>query len=88
MCVLSAEDVTLISHPILKKNHSYIVFGEAKIEDLNSQAQAQAAEQFRNAPQVCLQIFEKRAEMYRAGWFYPPSLPIVNYSVVLHVTTF
>ncbi len=63
VCVLSAEDVTLISHPILKKNHSYIVFGEAKIEDLNSQAQAQAAEQFRNAPQVCLQIFEKRAEM-------------------------
>lgn len=40
----------MISQPDVYKSatsETYIVFGEAKIEDLNSQAQASAAEQFR-----------------------------------------
>eukprot|EP01084_Bolivina_argentea_P035320 65534_1 len=44
----------VISKPDVYKSptsDTYIIFGEAKIEDLNSQAQAQAAEQFRNSPQ-------------------------------------
>lgn len=44
----------MISQPDVYKSATsevYIVFGEAKIEDLNSQAQASAAEQFR-APEM------------------------------------
>ncbi|CAG8494408.1 8448_t:CDS:2 [Ambispora gerdemannii] len=42
----------VISNPDVYKSANsdcYIVFGEAKIEDLNSQAQANAAQQFQNA---------------------------------------
>jgi nascent polypeptide-associated complex subunit alpha len=46
----------VISKPDVYKSPSsdtYIIFGEAKIEDLNAQAQANAAQQFGNkAPEV------------------------------------
>ncbi|CAM9388325.1 unnamed protein product [Chrysoparadoxa australica] len=45
----------VISKPDVFKSPSsdtYIIFGEAKIEDLNAQAQAQAAEQFRATPEA------------------------------------
>mmetsp|Transcript_4729 Transcript_4729/g.6710 ORF Transcript_4729/g.6710 Transcript_4729/m.6710 type:complete len:201 (-) Transcript_4729:243-845(-) len=41
----------VISKPDVFKSpaaETYVIFGEAKIEDINSQAQAQAAEQFKN----------------------------------------
>ena len=45
----------------LSLSDTYIVFGEAKIEDLSQQAQMQAADKFRNAadmmPQVMHQSF-------------------------------
>jgi len=34
---------------------TYVVFGEAKVEDMNSQAQANAAEQFKAAEQMMAQ---------------------------------
>jgi nascent polypeptide-associated complex subunit alpha len=40
----------------------YIVFGEAKIEDLNSQAQANAAQQFQAADTAVVQEAAKVAE--------------------------
>merc|ERR1711957_240171 len=43
----------VISSPDVHKapnSDTYIVFGEAKIEDLSAQAQASAAQQFTNAP--------------------------------------
>jgi len=45
----------VISNPDVHKSpasHTYIVFGEAKIEDLSAQAQANAAQQFTAAPDV------------------------------------
>lgn len=48
--VLCCQILFVISQPDVYKSPSsdtYIVFGEAKIEDLSAQAQASAAEQFR-----------------------------------------
>merc|ERR1712185_590591 len=45
----------VISNPDVHKSPSsdtYIVFGEAKIEDLSAQAQASAAQQFTNSPEA------------------------------------
>merc|ERR1712061_959160 len=45
----------VISKPDVHKSpnsDTYIVFGEAKIEDLSAQAQASAAQQFTQAPEV------------------------------------
>ncbi|TPX33385.1 hypothetical protein SmJEL517_g03764 [Synchytrium microbalum] len=45
----------VVSQPDVYKSatsDTYIVFGEAKIEDLNSQAQASAAEQFAKQPEI------------------------------------
>jgi nascent polypeptide-associated complex subunit alpha len=43
----------VVSHPDVFRSpgsDTYVVFGEAKIEDLSAQAQTQAAEQFKDAP--------------------------------------
>merc|ERR1712186_60793 len=45
----------VISNPDVHKSpnsDTYIIFGEAKIEDLSAQAQASAAQQFTQAPEV------------------------------------
>jgi nascent polypeptide-associated complex subunit alpha len=39
---------------------TYIIFGEAKIEDLSAQAQASAAQQFQSAPEVAAAIEEPK----------------------------
>merc|ERR1711860_158531 len=51
----------VISKPDVHKSpnsDTYIVFGEAKIEDLSAQAQASAAQQFTQAPEVVAQPAE------------------------------
>merc|ERR1711976_1093192 len=48
----------VISKPDVFKSQgsdTYIIFGEAKIEDMNSQAQAAAAEQFNKAPEAAVE---------------------------------
>ena len=40
----------------LSLSDTYIVFGEAKIEDLSQQAQMQAADKFRNAADMMPQV--------------------------------
>lgn len=49
---LLGQILFVISKPDVFKSpasETYIVFGEAKIEDINSQAQAAAAEQFKGS---------------------------------------
>lgn len=45
---------------------TYIIFGEAKIEDLSAQAQASAAEQFRMQPEMAEMAAEPKAEAIAA----------------------
>ena len=57
----------VISKPdVMKSNNgdTYIIFGEAKIEDLNAQAQSQAAEQFKAPTEA--QVEETKAEASEA----------------------
>lgn len=61
----------VISKPDVFKSpasDTYIIFGEAKIEDLSAQAQASAAEQFR-APEPALT--DSKAEPSGALWSLP-----------------
>mmetsp|Transcript_10417 Transcript_10417/g.16817 ORF Transcript_10417/g.16817 Transcript_10417/m.16817 type:complete len:135 (-) Transcript_10417:521-925(-) len=50
--VISAPDV--FKSPA---SETYVIFGEAKIEDINSQAQQQAAEQFKNPEPTVTVLF-------------------------------
>ena len=73
----------VISKPDVFKSpasDTYIIFGEAKIEDLSAQAQASAAEQFR-APEPALA--DSKAEP--SGQFFS-SLAVLLY-IKLHGTT-
>merc|ERR1719479_62225 len=53
----------VISKPDVHKSpnsDTYIVFGEAKIEDLSAQAQASAAQQFTQAPEAAKEAAESK----------------------------
>merc|ERR1712061_481258 len=55
----------VISKPDVHKSpnsDTYIVFGEAKIEDLSAQAQASAAQQFTQAPDVAAESNESNED--------------------------
>ena len=55
-CKRTAQILFVIAKPDVFKSpasDTYVVFGEAKIEDLSAQAQSQAAEQFK--PQAAMQ---------------------------------
>ena len=46
----------------LSLSDTYIVFGEAKIEDLSQQAQMQAADKFRNAADMMPQVMREQGK--------------------------
>merc|ERR1711870_178116 len=55
--VISAPDVHKAAN-----SDTYIVFGEAKIEDLSAQAQASAAQQFTQAPEIAAESKESKED--------------------------